>query len=325
MKLNIVIPTFNRSSLLRKTLTSLERAEKSPDLEVTVTVVDNNSTDDTREVVRERQTDFKLGLRYLFEPRQGQSRALNTGIRSADGDLVGLIDDDVEVAPDWFLQIARLFGERWDEVDFASGKVLPLWETPPPKWLPPNCSGVLGLFDSCDQERAYDPCFDAMLPGCHSLVKLSALKEVGLYNEDWGPMGNSLVGHAGGADDDLFDRLISGGKRGLYSPKLVIHHFVPSYRLTKHYFRHWSYGHGVSQGSRDAARPSYSGPRILGTPRYLYGDAMRAAFRMLRALTRRDAQAAFADEAPIWILTGFLSSRHHIFSPLGKIVRAIRG
>src|SRR5262249_31166418 len=155
------------------------RAEKSHDLEVTVTVVDNNSTDDTGKVVRECQTNFKLDLRYLFEPRQGQSVALNTGIRSADAHLVGLIDDDVEVAPDWLLQIAWLFGKRWEEVDFASGKVLPLWETPPPRWLPTNCSGVLGWFDSGEQERAYGRSSDAMMPGCHSLIKLSALRDVG--------------------------------------------------------------------------------------------------------------------------------------------------
>ncbi len=63
-----------------------------------LTAVENNSVDNPSEVVRKCQTNFKLDLRYLFERRQGKSRALNTGIWNADADLVGLIDDDVDVA-----------------------------------------------------------------------------------------------------------------------------------------------------------------------------------------------------------------------------------
>ena len=95
MKLNVIIATFNRSALLRKTLTSLFEAERTPDLDVVVTIVDT-STDNTREVVEEFQSRNDLDLRYIFEPRRGKSRALNTGIEQSDAELIGLTDDDIE-------------------------------------------------------------------------------------------------------------------------------------------------------------------------------------------------------------------------------------
>jgi glycosyltransferase involved in cell wall biosynthesis len=53
---------------------------------VCVTVVDNNSTDATREVVKASMPAFGGRLRYLFEKNQGKSWALNSGIAATSGD-----------------------------------------------------------------------------------------------------------------------------------------------------------------------------------------------------------------------------------------------
>ncbi|HEX9960470.1 MAG TPA: glycosyltransferase, partial [Pyrinomonadaceae bacterium] len=89
MKLNVIIPTYNRAASLEKTLLSLAKAELPRDFEVVVTVVNNNSTDETAQAVEAMRgafTDKKL--EYLFEEKQGRSCALNTGIKKADGDLL---------------------------------------------------------------------------------------------------------------------------------------------------------------------------------------------------------------------------------------------
>ena len=51
MKLDVVVPTFNRSRLLQATIASLLRAPVPAGLEVSLLIVDNNSTDDTAAVV----------------------------------------------------------------------------------------------------------------------------------------------------------------------------------------------------------------------------------------------------------------------------------
>lgn len=99
MKLNIVVPNYNRAELLARTLKSLAAATVSPNLEIVVTVVDNNSIDETPKIVENLRPRFgKIKLEYIFEPRQGKSYALDTGIERADGDILSGVDDDVAIA-----------------------------------------------------------------------------------------------------------------------------------------------------------------------------------------------------------------------------------
>lgn len=322
LKLDVIIATYNRSALLRRTFESLAAARQPPGLEVSVTIVDT-STDDTKQVVEEFQRRGGLDIRYVFEPRRGKSRALNTGIERSDADLIGLTDDDIEVAPDWFVEIERLFAPRWNELDFAGGKVLPRWEVPPPAWLEAaRVPGALSVHDHGEAEIAYGESFEGQLTGAHGVIKLSALREVGPYNEQLGPMGGSLLGSE---DDDMYYRLLRAGKRGVYCPRLVVYHRVPAYRLTKEYYRKWCYGWGVSQSLLDQTQPTFDGPRILGVPRYMYREAATNAARLVGAYARRDPDGGFAKELSLRVFAGFLYTRSLQHTPVGGLVRMLFG
>ena len=67
MRLDVILPTFNRHQLLERALDSLLAAEIPADLSVFITVVDNNSSDATRETVETYQSRFCGRLRYVFE------------------------------------------------------------------------------------------------------------------------------------------------------------------------------------------------------------------------------------------------------------------
>ena len=95
MRFSIVIATYNRAGLLRDTLASLSGLQIDTSWEVVV--VDNNSTDDTREVVETAARSFPVQLHYVFEPEQGRSAALNAGFRVAEGEIIVTTDDDVRV------------------------------------------------------------------------------------------------------------------------------------------------------------------------------------------------------------------------------------
>ena len=307
MFLNVIIASYDRASLLRNTLASLCAATPGTNLRVLVTVVDNNSTDDTRETVETFSCASPIEIQYLFEPRQGKSRALNTGIAHSKAELIAFLDDDITVSADWFVEIDRLFSVRWNEIDFAGGKILPRWETQPPVWLPDNLSGVLALQDNGDEEFAYGGS-DAELPGCQAVIKRSVLMEVGPYNEELGPSGTKLLR---GEDDDMYYRLIQAGKRGLYTPNLVVFHHVPQCRLTKRYFREWFFCWGGSQALLSTMQAKYTGPTIFGVPRYLYGNTVRSAARMISSLFKRDSADYFSNELTFWVLAGFFSRRHN--------------
>ena len=128
MKYSIVIATYNRAADLRETLKSLAGLHADGPWEVIV--VDNNSPDDTRQVVLDAAPSFPVPLRYLFEREQGRSPALNCGIRAAAGEIVVTTDDDVRVPADWLNQAAA--GLERLQCDYVGGRVMPIWGGPRP-------------------------------------------------------------------------------------------------------------------------------------------------------------------------------------------------
>ena len=91
--LSVVIPTFNRAHVLRRAIESALAQVKDYD---EVIVVDDGSTDDTREVV------IGVGdprVRYVYQRNRGAGAARNLGTREATKQLVAYLDSDDEWLP----------------------------------------------------------------------------------------------------------------------------------------------------------------------------------------------------------------------------------
>lgn len=307
MRLDVLIPTYNRSALLRRTLESLLVADRPAGLDVAVTVLDNRSADDTRSVVESFVSRFDGRLRYLHEPTPGRSYALNAGIAATKGDLVGMVDDDEQVDPTWLATIAAAFEDP--TTDFIGGPYLPVWGGERPIWLGKGYGSVIGWVDGgpAIQQFGRPPC-EAMLMGGNAVIRRAVLERVGPYAGDLGrgPGGRLMSCE----DEDMFLRLMALDARGFYRPDLIIHHYVPPERLTKRYFRRWCFWRGVSQGMMDDRRPA-GVPYLLGVPRYMIGVAVRGAVDTLRSLFRRpDPARTFKNELAWWDLAGFVYGKH---------------
>src|SRR5262245_17488628 len=163
MELTVVVPTYNRHLLLKRTLNSLIRAPIPAEMSVRAVVVDNNSQDDTRGTVREYSNLNELAIDYVFEPRQGRSFALNAGIAAADGDLLAMIDDDEEISQYWYAVISSAF--KGGDIDFIGGPYLPRWGARPPPWLPQNYLGAIGWVDGGDEVCSYGRGYGGILMG----------------------------------------------------------------------------------------------------------------------------------------------------------------
>jgi glycosyltransferase involved in cell wall biosynthesis len=99
--LSIVIPTFNRRKMLFAAIASVRRQKWEA---IEIIVVDGGSTDGTQEAVgRER------GIRLISEPDRGVYDALNKGIATATGDVVGLLNSDDRYEPQAFTRVAAAF------------------------------------------------------------------------------------------------------------------------------------------------------------------------------------------------------------------------
>ncbi len=307
MRLDVIIPTYNRAAMLERTLASLLAAETPAGLDVRVTVVDNNSKDNTREVVAEWEGKFGGRLGYVFEGRaQGRSPAVNAGVRATAGDLVGIIDDDEEVDGGWLTCIHKVFAAGG--VDFIGGPCVPRWGAEAPDWFPDDYRGVVGWVDGGDRIISFEE-YPGILMGGNAVLTRAILDRVGLYSEELGRTDKALLA---GEDEELYERLCAAGARGFYRPDLCILHYVPPERLTKSYFRRWCFWRGVSRGiiGRGRREPvAY----LAGVPRFLYGSALRGAARRVKGLLARGGYGPaqrFSDELASWDLAGFFYGKH---------------
>ena len=133
MNITVILCTYNRCQSLAKALASAAALRVPESVEWEVLVVDNNSNDQTREVVREFANRYPGRFRYLFEPQPGKSYALNSGIREARGTVLAFMDDDVTVEPSWLTNLtATLHSGEWAG---AGGRILPEKNFSPPRWL----------------------------------------------------------------------------------------------------------------------------------------------------------------------------------------------
>ncbi len=314
MKYSIVIATYKRAADLRETLASL--AGLQPDGPWEVVVVDNNSPDNTREVVERAARAFPVELRYLFEREQGRSPALNAGIRAARGEIVVTTDDDVRVPADWLNRAAE--GLEQLRCDYVGGRVLPIWGGPRPAWLP-NRSGkqwaVIALLDYGTRPIE----FGARVPlGVNMAFRRRAFDTAGLFDPNTGRKAGTLLGQE---VREWCIRARAAGVRGFYIPDMWLEHIIPADRLCKAYFRRWFYWRGISRAmlyeraGLDMEAPERTTldfskvPHIAGVPRYLYRKALSSAASWLGATLQRDAVAAFDHEVWLWFFAGIVKQR----------------
>ena len=94
LRCTVIVPTYNRRRLLELTLDSLAGQDLPRD-RFEVLVVDDGSSDDTADVVREFED--RLDLRYFYQPDEGYrvARARNVGIRHARGEICVFVDSGV--------------------------------------------------------------------------------------------------------------------------------------------------------------------------------------------------------------------------------------
>jgi len=262
MDVSVVLATYNRSARLRVTLESLASLVCRPDLRWELLIVDNNSTDSTRKVIEEFAECAGFLVRYIFEMRQGRSRALNTGIAEAKGEIIAFTDDDVLVHCDWLTNLRRTFDENGCAA--VAGRVLPQWNHAKPDWLEMDGQYAVVNFDLGDEQK------EIKIPplGANSAFRRDVFARYGLFRLDLGVTGSE---HSVTCDDTEFGlRLIRAGEKIVYSPSAIIYHPVDPERTTKRYFLSWYYYNGVSL-TRTFGLPK-EGIYWFGVPRWLYRE-----------------------------------------------------
>jgi len=211
MVLNVIIATRNRSANLRDLLEGLLRCEVSLAYKWDVWVIDNNSTDDTPQIVQFLASQHPNRIHYRSEPAQGKSFALNRGIRESSGDIVIFTDDDCIPDVHWIENIGREFSTRPD-LGIVGGRI----ELYNPLDKPLT---IRTWTDRRILTSASDLFF--FIAGCNMAVRRDVLTSVGDFDTRLGP-GSPKDTVA--EDPDFIYRALRMGTKIEYVPEVLVHH-----------------------------------------------------------------------------------------------------
>jgi len=303
-EISAVISTYNRSEQLGAALDGVLQ-QTNPQVCYEVIVVDNNSTDHTRDVVEAYLARGHANLRYILEPRQGVSYARNTGIANARAPIVAFVDDDVRVTSDWIATIKRAFDAN-PAIDCIGGKVLPHWTTAPPQWLTRDHWMPLGLQDYGDSPLLIGAVNPLCLVSANLACRRSIFEEIGAFDLQL----QRIKDGVGSIEDaELLERCWRAGRLCLYVPDLVVTTEVPAERLTRKYHRRWHTGHGHFLAISRSEEMERSSARLFDVPAHLYKQAFDDLIGWLKCSLTMRPEPAFAHESRIRFFWGFFGKR----------------
>jgi glycosyltransferase involved in cell wall biosynthesis len=104
MKLSIVIPAYNEEAYIADCLESVLKEVRSASIETEVIVVNNASTDRTKEIALSYP-----GVIVVDEPKKGLTMARQAGFEASTGDLIANIDADTLMPPGWISKVQKEF------------------------------------------------------------------------------------------------------------------------------------------------------------------------------------------------------------------------
>jgi GT2 family glycosyltransferase len=207
-RVSVVIPTYQRCASLHRALRALSQQTLSPD-EYEVIISIDGSQDGTEEMVSQFPAPYTF--RSMWQPNRGRAAACNAGIHVARGELLILLDDDMEPVPGFLA--AHLWahpeGSRLGVVGAA------------PMTLDQSSSPVVqyvGLKFNGHLENLAQPRYQFKLRDFYSgnfSIHREILLEVGAFDESFRIYGNE--------DLDLSVRLSKAGVQLVFSPEALAH------------------------------------------------------------------------------------------------------
>jgi glucosyl-dolichyl phosphate glucuronosyltransferase len=224
-KVTVAILTYNRADFLRQTLAGIQQ-QQFPRDHYEVLVVDNNSADNTREVVQSFAED-RPAPRHVFEPKQGLDHARNRAIREARGEIIVFADDDILVKPDWLSQlVVPLMADHSRRVGALGGEVIPVFPDGLPPWVAEWHAPLAFRTETGPLEAHHSPM------GANLAVPRWVFEELGPFSTALDRNGKNLFG---GGDAELIRRVRAAGLEVWFSPGAAVKHQMPASRTTFQY------------------------------------------------------------------------------------------
>ena len=208
--ISLIICTRERCGQLAKSLDHLGRMVL-PDNPVELIIVDNGSSDATRDVVNRFITRVRLDVRYVFEERKGLGCARNRGIECSSSELLVFTDDDCYFDTEYFQQLPKLFDPQ--KYGYGGGQILLAHPEDDDRVANLKLSAVRNI-----------PPFSyylapGVIQGANLIFSRKVFEKAGLFREDMGA-GTSFPCE----DIEMACRASNHGFAGVLFPELIVYH-----------------------------------------------------------------------------------------------------
>jgi glycosyltransferase involved in cell wall biosynthesis len=223
----VCVCTFNRPAGLRLVLDAIDRQrlDSITEEQVWVVAVDNSTVGSASAVVSAYAAAGRFKTTLVSEPRRGLSFARNAALgaaREGGAALIAFIDDDEVPHPSWLEGLVSLLTKT--NAAAAVGPVRPVFEAPPPFWLPTSAYVTRRPATAGFVEDGYTS---------NCVISVSALDKVALAFD-------MRFNEAGGEDTILFKGMRDRGLPIAWAEQAVVHELIPRHRMTAGWlWRRW--------------------------------------------------------------------------------------
>ena len=284
LNISVIIPTYNRASQLYCAVCSFA-SQDTPSGTYEFIICDNNSTDNTPEIVRQLQQQYpNQKISYIMEPRQGVHYARNTAAKHAMGDLLYFTDDDMIATPSLLSSLIKVF-DIDSRIACVTGQVLPKWEADPPDWILKHCNNAfLSLISR--PEFLIVASYDVGCYSCHQAIRRDVFFQTGGFHPE-----NTAGEWIGDGETGLNRVIISLGYSFAYTSLSTIYHCIPRSRTTQSYLNKRLYNQGFCDSYSEYRYPDGQNKSVL----------IRSILRSISKIPGHAFRAVLKRGASIWL------------------------
>jgi glycosyltransferase involved in cell wall biosynthesis len=284
--LTVLLATRNGATTLPSVLDAFGKLE-TPRSGWKIVIVDNGSTDTTRQVIA--GFEDRLPLTYVFEPAIGKNTALNTGLAYVSGDLVVLTDDDALPRPDWIVRL-RAAADLNPTFSIFGGAVLPRWETSPPRWVL-NWVPLNVAYAISDSSLLEGPVEGDHIFGLNMAVRSDIFDAGHRFDPSIGP--GSSRSYPMGSETEFVLRLIQEGVRAWYARTAIVDHFIRTRQLRPAWLLGRAVRFGRGQYRLDLRKTPPPPMTWLAVPPQLLRRVVRKSAELALGLFQFNAETLF--------------------------------
>lgn len=276
MQISLIVCTYNRSKILKISLTSLCNLELPEDTKLEVLVVDNNSNDQTKAEAQDfisslNQLRDKIIGKYIFEKKQGLSFARNTGYANSIGDYIAYIDDECILPKQWLQEAVKIINNA--KPAFLGGpyfgKYIPGLNS---NWYKESFGDSYIL----QHDLSNGPMKNNYLSGGNIFIRRDVFEKIGVFDPNLGMSGYKINY---GEEQDLQKRFLTKypDEVNWYDNKLFVWHMIRGEKMRLSFL----IKDALIRGKSSAASKSTTRIKLLLSPFLFLFFVLKAIFSAL--------------------------------------------